>query len=246
MKLLYLNCFSGISGDMFLGAMLDLGVSHRSLSSGLDSLGIAGLKIEAVAVDKNGVKATKAEVIAPDTAEERHLAEILAIIKNSGLSADITDLSEAVFRRLAVAEAKVHGTSVEHVHFHEVGALDTIADVVGAAICLKELGIDRVFASPVNVGGGRVRTSHGLLPVPAPATAELLRAVPYYGSDVKAELTTPTGAAILTEICKGFGPMPAMQVKKTGYGAGSKDLETANVLMAVLGEVSEVGERAQY
>jgi pyridinium-3,5-bisthiocarboxylic acid mononucleotide nickel chelatase len=238
MKILYLNCFSGISGDMFLGAMLDLGVSPEALAAGLESLGITGLKIEAVAVDKKGVKATKVDVIAPDTAEERHLAEILPIIRNSRLPADVTGLSEAVFQRLAIAEAKVHDTGVEHVHFHEVGALDTIADVVGAAICLKELAVDQVYASPVNVGGGRVRTSHGVLPVPAPATEELLRSVPFYGSDVKAELTTPTGAAILTEICKGFGPMPAMHVKKTGYGAGSKDLETPNVLMAVLGETS--------
>jgi pyridinium-3,5-bisthiocarboxylic acid mononucleotide nickel chelatase len=238
MKILYLNCFSGISGDMFLGAMLDLGVSPATLSAGLDALGIEGLTVEAAVVDKKGIRATKADVIAPDTAEERHLAEILPIIRNSGLPADVTGLSEAVFRRLAVAEAKVHGTSVEHVHFHEVGALDTIADVVGAAICLKELGIDQVYASPVNVGGGQVRTSHGLLPVPAPATAELLRDVPSYGTNVKAELTTPTGAAILAEICKGYGPMPAMSAKKTGYGAGSKDMETPNVLMAVLGETS--------
>jgi pyridinium-3,5-bisthiocarboxylic acid mononucleotide nickel chelatase len=238
MKILYLNCFSGISGDMFLGAMLDLGVSRAALSAGLDTLGIEGLTIEAIPVDRKGIKATKADVIAPDTAEERHLAEILPVIRNSGLPADVTGLAEAVFRRLAVAEAKVHGTSVEHVHFHEVGALDTIADVVGAAICLKELEVDRVYASPVNVGGGQVRTSHGLLPVPAPATAELLRGVPSYGTNVKAELTTPTGAAILTEICKGYGPMPAMSAKKTGYGAGSKDMETPNVLMAVLGETS--------
>jgi uncharacterized protein (TIGR00299 family) protein len=236
MKILYLNCFSGISGDMFLGAMLDLGVSPGVLKTGLESLGIKGLTIEAATVDKKGMKATKVDVIAPDTAGERHLAEILSIIKNSGLPADVTGVAEAVFRRLAVAEAKVHGTGVEQVHFHEVGALDTIADVVGAAICLKELGIDQVYASPVNVGGGQVRTSHGVLPVPAPATAELLRGVPSYGVNVTAELTTPTGAAILTELCKDFGPMPAMRQEKTGYGAGSRDLETPNVLMAVLGE----------
>jgi uncharacterized protein (DUF111 family) len=131
----------------------------------------------------------------------------------------------------------VHGTGIEHVHFHEVGALDTIADVVGAVICLKSLEVDRVYASPVNVGGGKVKTSHGLLSVPAPATAELLKDVPYYGSEVKAELATPTGAAILTEFCKDFGPMPDMRTIKTGYGAGSKDLEIPNVLMAVLGEL---------
>jgi hypothetical protein len=236
MKTLYLNCFSGISGDMFLGALLDLGVSEAALASGLKSLGIAGLKIEAATVEKVGVKATRVDVIAPDASEERHLAEILPIIRDSGLPADVAGLAEAVFRRLGAAEAKVHGTTVDHVHFHEVGALDTIADVVGAAICLKALAVDRVYASPVNVGGGQVRTSHGLLSVPAPATAELLRGVPSYGSAVQAELTTPTGAAILTEICQGFGPMPAMRPKKTGYGAGSKDLATPNVLMAVLGE----------
>lgn len=237
MSILYLNCFSGISGDMFLGAMLDLGVSETVLEAGLESLGIAGLRIEVSKIDKKGVKATRVDVIAHDVARERHLADILSIIRDSRLPSEVTGLAEAVFRRLAVAEAKVHGTSIEHVHFHEVGALDTIADVVGAAICLSELAVDRVHASPVNVGGGKVSTSHGLLPVPAPATAELLRDVPCYGSNVKAELTTPTGAAILTEICKGFGPMPAMRPVKTGYGAGSKDMETPNVLMAVLGEM---------
>ena len=236
MKTLYLNCFSGISGDMFLGAMLDLGVSRETLATGLRSLGIAGLEIAVSAVDKRGVKATKFDVVAPDAAGERHLAEILPIIEHSGLPAEVTGLSVAVFRRLAVAEAKVHGTGVEHVHFHEVGALDTIADVVGAAVCLKAAGVGLVVASPVNVGSGTVHTSHGLLSVPAPATAELLRDVPTYASPVKAELATPTGAAILAEICKDFGPMPAMRVKRAGYGAGCRDLEIPNVLGAVLGE----------
>lgn len=236
MKTLYLNCFSGISGDMFLGAMLDLGVSREALSSGLEALGIEGLSIEVSGVTKKGIRATKADVIAPDTAEERHLAEILPIIDGSDLPADVKRLSEAVFRRLGAAEAKVHGTGIEHVHFHEVGALDTIADVVGAAICLKEAGVEQVYASRVNVGSGKVRTSHGLLSVPAPATAELLRSIPTYSSGVMAELTTPTGAAILAEICKGTGPLPVMRAKRTGFGAGSKDLEIPNVLMAILGE----------
>jgi uncharacterized protein (TIGR00299 family) protein len=236
MRILYLNLFSGISGDMFLGAMLDLGVDRGRLAAGLASLGIAGLEVRAAAVDKRGIRATHVDVIAPDAEEERHLAEILPVIRGSGLPTDVVFLAETIFRRLGAAEAKVHGTSIEEVHFHEVGALDTIADVVGAVICLKALEIDYVYASPVNVGGGKVRTSHGLLSVPAPATAELLRDVPHYGTDVRAELTTPTGAAILTEICKNFGPMPDMRTLRTGYGAGSKDLETPNVLMAVLGE----------
>jgi uncharacterized protein (DUF111 family) len=183
MKILYLNCFSGISGDMFLGAMLDLGVSQGALAAGLEALGIEGLTIAAARVEKKGVKATKVDVIAPDTAEERHLAEICPSSRAAACR-PTSPPRESVFRGF-VAEAKVHGTTVSQVHFHEVGALDTIADVVGAAICLKELGVDRVCASPVNVGGGKVRTSHGLLTVPAPATAELLRGVPSYGSAVR-------------------------------------------------------------
>ena len=235
MRILFLNCFSGISGDMFLGAMLDLGVSLDVVRSGLAALRIEGLRIKATPVVRHGIMATKADVVAPDTAHERHLSEILEIISGSGLSPEVKRTSEAVFRRLGAAEAKVHGVDIEKIHFHEVGALDTIADVVGAAICLDEAGVEQVFASPVNVGGGRVRTSHGLLSVPAPATAELLQGAPTYASDVKAELTTPTGAAILAEVCRGYGPMPAMRIEKTGYGAGSRDLEVPNVLMAVSG-----------
>jgi uncharacterized protein (TIGR00299 family) protein len=237
MKNLYLNPASGISGDMFLGAMLDLDVPEEALSSGLAQLSIRGLKIKVSKVDKRGITATKVEVIAPDTAHARHLSEILAIIRDSRLPKGVTGLSEAVFRRLGAAEAKVHGIDIEQVHFHEVGALDTIADVVGAAICLKAAGIGQVFSGPVNTGSGMVRTSHGLLPVPAPATAELLKGVTTYTSGVSAELTTPTGAAILAEICNDFGPMPKIKPLKTGYGAGSKDLDVANVLMATLGKM---------
>lgn len=236
MTVLYIDCFSGISGDMFLGAMVDMGIGLDVLSADLDKLGIAGLSVSANRVTKNGISATKVDVIAPDTEEERHLSEIISIIDASGLAPDVRKLSRAVFRRLAAAEAKVHGIPVEQVHFHEVGALDTIADVVGAAICLKEAGIDEVTASPVNVGGGFVRTSHGLLPVPAPATLELLKNVPVYSTGTPGELVTPTGAAILAEISGGFGPMPPLHVEKTGYGAGAKDFEAPNVLRVIAGE----------
>lgn len=235
LKTLYLNPSSGISGDMFLGAMLDLGVQADTLSSGLGRLGLEGLEIKVARVDKRGIKATKVDVIAPDTAHVRHLSEILAIIRDSRLPPDVIGLSEAVFRRLGTAEAKVHGVDIEHVHFHEVGALDTIADIVGAAICLKEARVDRVCSEPVNTGSGMVHTSHGLLPVPAPATAELLKGIPTYTSGVNAELTTPTGAAILVEICNDFGPIATKKPRKTGYGAGSENLDIANVLMASLG-----------
>lgn len=236
MKALYIDCFSGISGDMFLGAMVDMGVSVDALSTGLQALGIQGLAVTANRVTKNGISATKVDVIAPDTEEERHLSEIVSIIDASSLSPDVRKLSRAVFRRLAAAEAKVHGIPVEQVHFHEVGALDTIADVVGAAICIKEAGIDEIMASPVNVGGGFVHTSHGMLPVPAPATLELLKNIPVYSTGAQGELVTPTGAAILAEISKGFGPMPPMHVEKTGYGAGMKDFDAPNVLRVIAGE----------
>lgn len=236
MKIIYLDCFSGMSGDMFLGAMVDMGVVDlNTLSSGLSGLGV-GISILAKRVSRHGIAGTKADVIAPDTAEERHLADIIEIIGNSGLPEDIRSLSGNIFRRLADAESKIHGVPVEDVHFHEVGALDTIADVVGAAICYRASGAEALYSSPVNVGGGLVETSHGILPVPAPATLELLRGVPVYATDIEAELVTPTGAAILSELCSRYGPMPHMRVEKAGYGAGSKDLMTPNLLRAVLGE----------
>lgn len=236
MKVIYLDCFSGISGDMFLGAMVDLGaVGLDALTSGLSGLGL-DIAVQAKRVSMHGIAGTKVDVIVPDTAEERHLAEIMEIIDNSSLPEDIKSLSGNIFRRLAGAESRVHGVPVEKVHFHEVGALDTIADVVGAAICYRASGAGALYSSPVNVGGGLVKTSHGVLPVPAPATLELLKGVPVYTTGTEAELVTPTGAAILSELCSGYGPMPRMRVENTGYGAGAKDLGTPNLLRAVLGE----------
>lgn len=244
MRILYLDCFSGISGDMFLGAMVDMGVSPEALSAGLSHLNIEGLGLEISRVKKCGITGTKVNVIAPDTSEERHLSDILGILDNSGLPADVKKTSRAIFRKLAVAEARIHGTDIEEVHFHEVGAIDTIADVVGASICIKEAGINAIYSSPVNVGGGFVRTAHGLLPVPAPATLEILKGVPVYSNGVEAELVTPTGAAILTGISSGFGPVPGMRVESTGYGAGSKDLDMPNMLRAIAGEEFKIKQRS--
>jgi uncharacterized protein (TIGR00299 family) protein len=239
MKIIYLDCFSGISGDMFLGAMVDLGAADLdALTAGLAGLGL-NIEARAKKVSRHGLAGTKVDVIVPDTAEERHLAEIMKIIGDSGLPEDIKSRSSDIFMRLARAEAKIHGIPVEGVHFHEVGALDTIADVVGAAICYRASGAAALYSSPVNVGGGLVKTSHGVLPVPAPATLELLKGVPVYATGIDAELVTPTGAAILSGLCSGYGPMPHMCVEKTGYGAGAKDLGTPNLLRAVLGEVHE-------
>jgi uncharacterized protein (TIGR00299 family) protein len=175
-------------------------------------------------------------VIVPDTGEERHLADILKILESSELPSDVRTTATRIFKRLAEAEAKVHGIPVERVHFHEVGALDTIADVVGAIVCFKSSGAEALYSSDVNVGSGFVKTAHGILPVPAPATLELLSGTPVYSSGIKSELVTPTGAAVLTELCSGFGPMPHMLVEKTGYGAGTKDLEMPNLLRVILGE----------
>jgi uncharacterized protein (TIGR00299 family) protein len=239
MKVIYLDCFSGISGDMFLGAMVDAeAVDLDVLTSGLSGLGL-DIVVKAKKVSRHGIEGAKIDVIVPDTAEERHLSDIMEIIGDSGLPEDIKSLSGHIFMRLARAESKIHGVPVEEVHFHEVGALDTIADVVGAAICYRASGAEALYSSPVNVGGGLVKTSHGVLPVPAPATLELLKGVPVYATGTEAELVTPTGAAILSELCSGYGPMPRMRVEKTGYGAGAKDLGTPNLLRAVLGETYE-------
>jgi len=243
MKILYLDCFSGISGDMFLGAMVDLGIPLDTLASGLYGLGL-DIRLDVQKVKKHGIAGTKMDVIVPDTVHMRHLADILEIIDGSGLDADIKATSGGIFRRLAEAESKVHGISVEEVHFHEVGALDTIADVVGAAICYKASGAEALYSSPVNVGGGFVKTAHGVLPVPAPATLELLKKAQIYSSGIESELVTPTGAAILAEFCAGYGPMPHMRAEQAGYGAGSKDLETPNLLRAVLGEKMQAARRA--
>jgi uncharacterized protein (TIGR00299 family) protein len=244
MKIIYLDCFSGISGDMFLGAMVDMGIPVDTLSSGLYGLGL-DIRLDINKVRKHGIAGTKVDVIIPDTAHERHLSEILAIIDGSALEADIKAMAGSIFRRLAEAESKVHGISIEKVHFHEVGALDTIADVVGAAICYKASGAEALCASPVNVGSGFVKTSHGLLPVPAPATLELLKGVPIYSSGIQSELVTPTGAAILAELCTGYGPIPHMRAEKTGYGAGTKDLEAPNLLRAVLGEMNNEAHKGR-
>ncbi len=242
MKAIYLDCFSGISGDMFLGAMLDLGIPADILASGLGGLGL-DIRIDVKKVKKSGISGTKVDVIIPDTAHERHLSDILEIIEGSSLESNTRAMACNIFKRLAGAESKVHGVPLEEVHFHEVGALDTIADVIGAVICYKASGAEALYSSPLNVGGGLVKTSHGVLPVPAPATLELLKGVPVYSTGIEAELVTPTGAAILSGLCSGYGPMPCLRVEKTGYGAGEKDLGAPNLLRAVLGEKAHAGKK---
>ena len=235
----YLDCFSGISGDMLLGAMVDAGLSLDDLRGDLARLPLSGYEVRAERVTKQGLAGTKVTVEVEHAHAHRGLADILDLLAAADLPAEVQAGATRIFTRLAEAEAKVHGTSVEQVYFHEVGAVDAIVDVVGACCGLHRLGIEEVYASALPLGGGWVDTAHGRLPVPAPATVELLKGAPTYGGPVEKELVTPTGAAILTTLCLGFGPMPPMTVKATGCGAGSLDLPHPNLLRLMIGEPVE-------
>ncbi len=239
MKIAYFDCFSGISGDMILGALVDAGLEMERLKAELARLPLSGYTLSAQTVRKRGLRGTHVEVEVSEKGVERHLHEIEEIIEGSDLPGEVKSRGLAIFQRLAEAEAHVHGIPVGRVHFHEVGAMDAIVDVVGAVIGLWLLGIERVYASPVHVGRGTVTCAHGTLPVPAPATQELLRGVPIYGRDVDAELVTPTGAAILTTLAEEFGAAPPMQVEQVGYGAGSRDLPLPNLLRVSVGTMTE-------
>jgi uncharacterized protein (TIGR00299 family) protein len=238
MTFAYFDCFSGISGDMTLGALVDAGVSIDALRAELAKLNISGYSLSSEKVKRAGFSATKVHVILDDREQPaRHLSDIRKIIEASTLASSIKQKSVLIFERLARAEAVVHGTTPEQVHFLEVGAVDAIVDIVGSVIGFEMLGITTTTASPVNLGSGTIRTAHGILPVPAPATAELLKGIPSYGSSVAFELTTPTGAVILSSLASSFGPMPQMRVARVAYGAGGKDLDgRPNVLRLMLGE----------
>lgn len=240
MRLAYLDCASGISGDMTLGALVDAGVSLEQLNRAVGSLGLPGCRLVAAEVRKNGFRATQVTVEHQPEHEHRHLADILKRIAQGELSDRQKELAGRIFQRLAEAEAKVHGISIERVHFHEVGAADSIADIVGAAVGFDLLGVDRVACSAVPTGGGKVQIAHGLCSVPAPATAELLCGIPLAASTVEAELTTPTGAAIVATLVEQFGPLPAMTVERIGCGAGTRDLPgQPNLLRLLVGVASD-------
>jgi uncharacterized protein (TIGR00299 family) protein len=238
MTLAYFDCFSGISGDMTLGALVDGGVAIEFLRAELEKLNLPGYEITALKVMRAGISATKVHVCLDEKEQPaRHLSDIRNIIEASQLSSSIRQKSIAIFERLAGVEAKVHGTTPDQVHFHEVGAVDALVDIVGSVIGLDKLGITELVGSPINVGSGTVTTAHGTLPVPAPATAELLTGVPSYGSSTPFELTTPTGAAILTTLASSYGPMPQMHVDRIAHGAGGRDLaDRPNVLRLLIGE----------
>lgn len=244
MKICYLDAFSGISGDMLVGALADAGASQQALLDGLNALGLEAT-YEFARTRRAGISATKFHVAGGRPANHRHLHHILGLIQRSGLPERVCRNAAAVFQNLGQAEAKVHGVPIEKVHFHEVGAVDSIADIVGACLGFELLGVEAVYCSAVNVGNGTVRTEHGTLPVPAPATAELLRGKPVYAQGPEAELTTPTGAALAVTLARDFGPLPPMRISETGYGAGERDFpQQANVLRVIVGEASGATEAA--
>ncbi|MBS1877735.1 MAG: nickel pincer cofactor biosynthesis protein LarC [Acidobacteria bacterium] len=242
MPICYIDPFSGISGDMTVGALIDAGADAKALVDALESLN-TGATFDIEKTKRRGIAATKFRVHAEETKKHRHLPHILKIIEHSRLSEAAKQKAAGVFQRLGEAEATVHAVPIEKVHFHEVGAVDSICDIAGACAAFDLLGVTEVVCAPVNVGGGTVNTEHGVLPVPAPATAKLLTDKPVYSRGPLMELTTPTGAAIATALAVEFGPMPSMRISATGYGAGDRDFtEHANVLRVVIGERSGATE----
>jgi pyridinium-3,5-bisthiocarboxylic acid mononucleotide nickel chelatase len=268
MKTIYFECFSGASGDMLLGALVDLGIDVAVLEREILGVDLGDIRLRVSSVNRSGIAATKVDVVVDGLVERehgrveaadsgshdhedehdhhhgsggRHLREILDLIAASNLAENTKTRASRIFERLGDAEAKIHGTTPDDVHFHEVGAVDAIADIVGVCVGLELLGVERVVCSPINVGGGTVTFSHGTYPVPAPAALELLRGVPIYSGEVQKEMITPTGAAILTTLADGYGPMPALRVERVGYGAGFRDEpHHPNVARAVLGECENV------
>jgi hypothetical protein len=258
MKTLYLDCFAGISGDMTIGALLDLGLDFAYLQTELAKLGVEGYELSLARVDRSGINAAKFDVHLQKTVSVHHhhdhhyhehtheehshdhrsLATIKHLIAASTLSEQVKQHATAIFQRIGEAEAKIHGVDIEAVHFHEVGAVDSIVDIVGACIGFEALSIEQILSSPLHVGYGTFTCAHGTYPIPGPAATEILCGVPIYANNIEGELVTPTGAAIVATLAKDFVKMPLMRIDKVGYGAGTREYEKfPNVLRAVLGEV---------
>ncbi len=236
MKILYFDCPTGVSGDMFLASLIDMGVDFKSILRELKKLSVDRIDVSLGRETRHSITGTTFRVKITEAHHHRTFRDIKALIAKSRLSPRVKALSTEIFRTIAVAEGKVHGISPEKVHFHEVGAMDSIIDIVGAAVAVESLKPDRVVCSPLPLGSGWADTMHGRIPVPAPATVEILKGVPLAQSAIPFELTTPTGAAIMKTIAAAFGGMPAMTVEKTGYGAGKKDFrESANLLRVMMG-----------
>ncbi|MBS3917913.1 MAG: nickel pincer cofactor biosynthesis protein LarC [Deltaproteobacteria bacterium] len=242
MRIAYFDCFSGASGDMILGSMIDAGLSPGGLRGELKKLRLQNVSLKIKRVLRGGISATQVVVEGKD--EKRHsrsLKDILQIIDRSHLESEVKEKSREVFEQIASVEAKIHRRHMEEIHFHEIGGLDSVVDIVGAIWGFREMGIEKLYVSRVNVGTGFVRCEHGLLPVPAPATLALMKGKPIYSSGVERELLTPTGAALLTSLGSEFGKMPVMEVERIGYGAGRDDLPHPNLLRLIVGKEEAVG-----
>jgi pyridinium-3,5-bisthiocarboxylic acid mononucleotide nickel chelatase len=241
MRTLYFDCFAGASGNMILGALFDLGIDREEFSKRLADLGVESFKLRDEKADRSGISAVHVDVIVPEVESHRHLHHIEKIISDSRLSEGVKERSISIFRSLAEAEARVHGIDIGKVHFHEVGALDAIIDIVGACIGFEMLDVEQFACSKIHVGSGFVEMAHGKFPVPPPAVAELLKNVPIYSTEIEGELITPTGAAIISTLCGSYGQISEMKVEATGYGAGTREYKDfPNVIRLMVGE-AEVG-----
>ncbi|HSW52026.1 MAG TPA: nickel pincer cofactor biosynthesis protein LarC [Sulfuricaulis sp.] len=242
MRIAYFDAYSGLAGDMITGALIDAGADAPTLFAGLESLG-TGARFRAERVKRKGIMGTQFIVEHEDQKKHRHLPHIVKMIEAAELPAPVKENAVTIFTALGEAEAEVHGVPIEKVHFHEVGAVDSICDIVGAAFGLYLLGVEQVHVSPVNTGSGTVEADHGVMPVPTPATALLLRGLPVYARGPETELTTPTGAAIVAALAESYGPLPPMTIETTGFGAGTKEFTThANMLRVLVGEASDATE----
>lgn len=241
--LAYFDCFSGISGDMTLGALLDLGVPLQWLNEMLADVPLQGFEIKVAEVYRSGIRANQVEVLVHEKQPERNFAVIKTLIAKSRLPDRVKSMSTGIFTRLAEAEAEIHGCALEAVHFHEVGGVDALVDIIGTALGIEYLGIEQIVGSSVPLGKGFVTCRHGKLPVPAPATVALLKNAPIYGTDIEHELVTPTGAAIIAGLAHSFTPLPEMQIQQIGYGAGTRELESRpNLLRIMIGKPFKLDE----
>ncbi len=237
MKTAYFDCYSGISGDMILGALIDIGLEEDYLKKELEKVKISGYEIKVDNIIKNHINGTDVTVKIKGKQKNRGYKEIQNLIENSSLKEDVKKLSKQIFSKLALAESKIHKIPIDKIHFHEVGAIDSIVDVVGAVIGIKKLKLTNIYSSPLPLGKGFTICSHGKIPIPAPATLEILKNTPVYSADIPHEMVTPTGAAIITTFAKQFGSMPTMKINKIGYGAGKTDMQHPNFLRIMVGEI---------
>jgi len=239
----YVDCISGISGDMFLSSLIDLGVPVSVITEAILSLKIEGIKnfeIKVFKEKRHGIAGTKIDIYSEDAVKSRSFVSIKEAIQGSSLDSKIKEKAIHIFEIIAKAEAKIHNCKLEEVHFHEISGLDSIVDIIGVLVGIEHLGIREVFCSHIPLGTGIMKSAHGTLPIPAPATLEILKDLPVYGSQINAELVTPTGAALIKGLSKGFGPLPALSIKDIGYGLGSRDLkERPNLIRLILGELAD-------